>query len=108
MLPQMGVAPMVAVFAGPVMDRPHTARRPRVVTTRPVAVYAPAGEPLWVTHDGRRQRVIAIEEQPQPAGEPRLPLLPAESRRLLVRLAGGSALMLLHSRRGAWAQETGA
>ena len=74
---------------------PHLRLRARPL---PVAAY-PADTPRWVTYGGRRQRVVAVHEQPPL--DPRLEPLPAGARRLQVELSSGTVLTLIHDR-GAW------
>ncbi len=89
---------MVALVAEPVAPIRESAAAPAAVRARPIPVYALGGSPRWVTYEGRRQRVVAVQEQPAP-----LPLmrgLPRDARRVQVRLASGSSLTLLHGRHG--------
>ncbi len=79
----------------PLPPAPRVRLRARPI---PVAAY-PAGTPRWVTYAGRRQRVVAVHEQPPL--DPRLEPLPAGVRRLQVELAGGAVLTLIHDR-GGW------
>ena len=72
--------------------RPH---RASVLRARPIPVMAyPPGVPRWVTYEGRRRRVLSVQDQPvHDASE--LPVARG-SRRLRVELAGGRALTLVH------------
>lgn len=71
--------------------------RPTPARTRPIPVAAyPADTPRWVTHDGRRLRVVGVQLRP-PAG----PYAARTARRLQVELADGSTLLLLY-RPGGW------
>jgi hypothetical protein len=63
-----------------------------------VAAY-PAGTPRWVTFDGRRQRVVAVHQQPALAAG--LDPTPFGAVRMAVELADGRILTLLHDR-DAW------
>jgi len=75
------------------------ARRP-VPRTRPIPVAAyPAGVPRWVTFAGRRQRVVAVHQQPALAAGPGS--LPLGATRMEVELADGRVLTLVHER-GGW------
>jgi hypothetical protein len=74
-------------------------RRP-AARTRPIPVAAyPAGVPRWVTFGGRRQRVVAVHQQPALALH--LDPLPFGAVRMAVELADGRVLTLIHDR-GAW------
>ncbi len=64
----------------------------------PVAAY-PAGTPRWVTYEGRRRRVLAVESVTPPPHPNRAAAVGV--RRLRVELAGGSVITLVH-RTGAW------
>lgn len=94
----VAVAPARPVPVSPPLPLPP-APRPRL-RARPIPVAAyPAGTPRWVTYGGRRQRVVAVHEQPPL--DPRLEPLPASTRRLQVELASGTVLTLIHDH-GAW------
>ncbi len=89
---------MVALVAEPVAPVREAAAARTALRARPIPVYALGGAPRWVTYEGRRQRVVAVQEQPAP-----LPLvrgLPRDARRLQVQLASGDTLTLLHGRHG--------
>ena len=75
--------------------RPAPALRARPI---PVAAY-PAGVPRYVTFEGRRQRVLAVHEQP--SSENLAAPLAGIGRRIRVELAGGRELTLVQDR-GAW------
>jgi hypothetical protein len=64
----------------------------------PVAAY-PAGVPRWVTFGGRRQRVVAIHDQP--ALDASFAPVPFGARRMQVELADGRVLTLVHDG-GGW------
>ena len=90
----------------PTMALPETApmllpERPEApVHARPIAVAAyPASQPRWVTYAGRRNRVVAVHQQP--ALDSRLDPIPFGMRRLAVELADGRVLTLLHDG-GGW------
>jgi hypothetical protein len=89
------VRPVPAPLPLPLPPGPRVRLRARPI---PVAAY-PAGTPRWVTYGGRRQRVVAVHEQPPL--DPRLEPLPAGARRLQVELSSGTVLTLIHDR-GAW------
>lgn len=68
--------------------------------TRPIPVAAyPAGVPRWVTFGGRRQRVVAVHQQPALALG--FDSLPIGATSMEVELADGRILTLVHER-GAW------
>lgn len=92
------VAPVRSAPALPPLPLPPALRVRLRARPIPVAAY-PAGTPRWVTYGGRRQRVVAVHEQPPL--DPRLEPLAAGARRLQVELASGVVLTLLHDR-GAW------
>ncbi len=94
----VAVAPARPTSVAPPLPLPPAPRVRLRARPIPVAAY-PAGTPRWVTYGGRRQRVVAVHEQPPL--DPRLEPLPAGARRLQVELAGGAVLTLIHAR-GAW------
>lgn len=94
----------VALTARPTIEAPvaRPARPVPPMRTRPIPVAAyPAGTPRWVTYEGRRQRVLAVREQP--AFDPAWFPIGASGRRLRVQLAGGRELTLVQDD-GAWFQ----
>lgn len=97
------VAPPAPSLVSP--ERASVARRP-VQRARliPVAAY-PAGVPRWVTYDGRRQRVVAVHQQP--VIEPRAAGIPPGAQRMQIELAGGDRLTLLHDRFGWYGDDQG-
>ena len=103
MVAAVAVAPSPTRTPTPGLEGPAAGHTPRAIPSRlqarpiPVAAY-PAGVPRWVTYDGRRSRVVAVNQQPVAMLLP--PSLSGGARRLEVELADGRALTLVHSGAG--------
>lgn len=107
MVAAVAVAPAPTRAPLPGLDTPTMGHAAHTIPSRlqarpiPVAAY-PAGVPRWVTYDGRRSRVVAVNQQPVALLLP--PGLSGGARRLEVELADGRSLTLVHSGTG-WSRE---